>query len=71
MIADILTKDLGSSHFSQLSSRLRNLPTQDPALHDDIYRKLYADSLYVDSLDQEEQDAVQLLSFIIQQIIQS
>jgi len=71
MIADILTKDLGSSHFSQLSSRLRNLLIQDPTLHDDIYRKLYADSLYVDSLDQEEQEAVQLLSFIIQQIIQS
>jgi hypothetical protein len=71
MIADILTKDLDCPHFQKLSSRLRNLKDQDPSLSDDTYRKLYASCLDTSHMDEEEIKAIEVITNIIQSIIQS
>ena len=71
MIADIFTKDLPGPIFHRLSSRLRSWGDQDEKLSDDVYRRLFANSS--ESVYQHEDDkkVVELLSMIIERIIQS
>ena len=71
MIADIFTKDLDFPTFNRLCKRLRNDTNQDPKLSDEIYQKLYENSNYEVYLDKDEQKAVEVLSLIIETLLQS
>ena len=71
MIADIFTKDLDFPTFNRLCKRLRNGNDQDPKLSDEIYQKLYENSNYEVYLDKDEQKAVEVLSLIIETLLQS
>ena len=54
MIADILTKTLAGKSFQIMSKRIRNSDDQHESVSDDVYRKLYADSIiYDDPIDQQ------------------
>jgi len=71
MIADIFTKDLPGPVFHRLSSRLRSWGDQDALLSDDVYRRLFANSSESVYHDEEDKKVVELLSMIIERIIQS
>ena len=71
MIADIFTKDLDFPTFNRLCKRLRNDTDKDPKLSDAIYKKLYENSSYEVYLDKDEQKAVEVLSLIIETLLQS
>jgi hypothetical protein len=70
MIADIFTKDLPGPVFHRLSSRLRSWGDQDDLLSDDVYRRLFANSSESVYSDTQDKQVVELLSMIIEKIIQ-
>ena len=71
MIADIFTKDLDGPRFIKLCKRLRNEIEQDPSMSDEVYARLYANSNTEVYMDKDEIAAIQIISSIIEQLIQS
>ena len=71
MISDIFTKDLPGYQFTKLSPRLRNSIIQDESLNDEVYERLYANSSDSVYLDDDERKAVEIISIIIERILQS
>ena len=71
MIADIFKKDLDYPVFDRLCKRLCNDNDQDSKLVDEIYERLYANSSFEVYLDKDKQKAVEIISLIIETLLQS